>query len=318
MKEQQLEQAYERTGRLRSPASAREVERVLSEAPGMASPWSRPAVRCSGRCSGAWGSSWSSCGMSRHRSAALRVRLFGHDRERERDEEGSGDGILGHARSTTPWERSGVTSTQEQAVDHQEDELLIALHEAQMVLSEAAGRSRSCARRCSSCATRCANSRATRTAPLPSWGLVVVVGLGALLLGLVVGVVWSTWDLEARITQALAASLRQQVQPPQPPVHPHGGVIARSHSTRTLLVHHQVPFSPEGPARFGAWLRRRGRDPLLGTSSQHGGSYRAAAQLAISVHVTGRTNPRPITCTEIDVQEPEKCWVRLNKCTETQ
>jgi hypothetical protein len=105
-------------------------------------------------------------------------------------------------------------------MDHQEDALLIALHEAQMVLSEAARPLQELRQEMQQLHHEVRQLQATRTAPLPSWGLVVVVGLGALLLGLVVGVVWSTWDLEARITQALAASLRQQVQPPQPPVPP--------------------------------------------------------------------------------------------------
>jgi len=105
-------------------------------------------------------------------------------------------------------------------MDHQEDELLIALHEAQMVLSEAARPLQELRQEMQQLRHEVRQLQATRTAPLPSWGLVVAVGLGALLLGLVGGVAWSTWDLEARITQALTASLRQQVQPPQPPVPP--------------------------------------------------------------------------------------------------
>jgi hypothetical protein len=105
-------------------------------------------------------------------------------------------------------------------MDHQEDELLIALHEAQMVLSEAARPLQELRQDMQQLRHEVRALQATRTAPLPSWGLVVVVGLGALLLGLVAGVAWSTWDLEARLTQALAASLRQQVHPPQPPVPP--------------------------------------------------------------------------------------------------
>ena len=105
-------------------------------------------------------------------------------------------------------------------MDHQEDELLIALHEAQMVLSEAARPLQELRQEMQQLRHEVRQLQATRTAPLPTWGLVVVVGLGALLLGLVGGVAWSTWDLEARITQALAASLRQQVHPPQPPVLP--------------------------------------------------------------------------------------------------
>ena len=105
-------------------------------------------------------------------------------------------------------------------MDHQEDALLIALHEAQMVLSEAARPLQELRQEMQQLHHEVRQLQATRTAPLPSWGLVVAVGLGALLLGLVGGVAWSTWDLEARITQALAASLRQQVHPPQPPVPP--------------------------------------------------------------------------------------------------
>ncbi len=84
VKEQQLEQAYERTGRFRSPASAREVERVLSEAPrhGLAGEPARRAVP--------------QRAVQQHlaqlleqlrdepqQGAALRVRIFGHDRERD-------------------------------------------------------------------------------------------------------------------------------------------------------------------------------------------------------------------------------------------
>jgi len=105
-------------------------------------------------------------------------------------------------------------------MDHQEDELLIALHEAQMVLSEAARPLQELRQEMQQLRHEVRQLQATRTAPLPTWGLVVVVGLGVLLLGLVGGVAWSTWDLEARITRALAASLRQQVQPPPPPVPP--------------------------------------------------------------------------------------------------
>ncbi len=105
-------------------------------------------------------------------------------------------------------------------MDHQEEELLIALHEAQMVLSEAARPLQELRQEMQQLRHEVRQLQATRTAPLPTWGLVVVVGLGALLLGLVGGVAWSTWYLEARITQALAASLRQQVHPPQPPVLP--------------------------------------------------------------------------------------------------
>ena len=88
VKEHVLEQAYARTGRLRSPASAREVERVLSEAPkhGLAVEPTRRVVP--------------QRAMQRSLAqileplreeppqggAALRVRIFGHDRERERDE----------------------------------------------------------------------------------------------------------------------------------------------------------------------------------------------------------------------------------------
>ena len=105
-------------------------------------------------------------------------------------------------------------------MDHQEDALLIALHEAQMVLSEAARPLQELRQEIRELRHEVRQLQATRTVPLPSWGLVVAVGLGALLLGLVGGVAWSTWDLEARITQALAAGLRQQVHPPQPPAPP--------------------------------------------------------------------------------------------------
>jgi len=88
VKEQQLEQAYERTGRFRSPASAREVERVLSEAPrhGLAVEPARRAVPQRSV-------QQSLAQVLEHLrdeppqgGAALRVRLFGRDRERERDE----------------------------------------------------------------------------------------------------------------------------------------------------------------------------------------------------------------------------------------
>ncbi len=105
-------------------------------------------------------------------------------------------------------------------MDHQEDALLIALHEAQMALSEAARPLQDLRQEVQQMHREVRALQATRTAPLPSWGLVVVVGLGALLLGLVVGVAWSTWDLEARLTQTLADRLRQQVHPPQPPTPP--------------------------------------------------------------------------------------------------
>ena len=105
-------------------------------------------------------------------------------------------------------------------MDHQEDALLIALHEAQMVLSEAARPLQELRQEMQELRHEVHQLQATRPALLPTWGLVVVVGLGALLLGLVVGVAWSTWDLEARITRALADSLRQQVQPSQPPAPP--------------------------------------------------------------------------------------------------
>src|SRR6266446_433729 len=94
-------------------------------------------------------------------------------------------------------------------MDHQEDELLIALHEAQMVLSEAARPLQELRQEVQQLRHEVRQLQATRTAPLPSWGL-----------GVVVGVAWSTWDLEARITRALADSLRQQVHPPPPPVPP--------------------------------------------------------------------------------------------------
>ena len=105
-------------------------------------------------------------------------------------------------------------------MDHQEDALLIALHEAQMVLSEAARPLQELRQEMQQLRQEVRQLQATRTAPLPTWGLVVVVGLSALLLGLVGGVVWSTWDLEARLTRALTDSLRQQVHPPPPPVSP--------------------------------------------------------------------------------------------------
>src|SRR5262249_42330098 len=144
----------------------------------------------------------------------------------------------------------------------------------------------------------------------PSWGLVVVVGLGALLLGLVVGVAWSTWDLEARITQTLTDSLHQQAQPPQPSV-PHPRQRPRQAPTPHGLCRRTTsgPYALKGLALFRVWLRRRGRDPWLGISSQHCGSYRAAARLAVSLHVTGRGFVRPVTCKEIDVQGPEQCPV---------
>ena len=203
-------------------------------------------------------------------------------------------------------------------MDHQEDELLIALHEAQMVLSEAARPLQELRQEMQQLRREVRQLRATPDAPLPSWGARrggrpgraaarACGGRGVEHLGS------GGADHPGACSQSAPAGPAAPAARPTPTAASSLG----PHSTRTLLVHHQVPFSPEGPARFGAWLRRRGRDPLLGTSSQHGGSYRAAARLAISVHVTGRTNPRPITCTEIDVQEPEKCWVRLNKCTET-
>src|SRR5260370_10614597 len=99
-------------------------------------------------------------------------------------------------------------------MDHQEDELLIALHEAQMVLSEAARPLQELRQEMQQLRHEVRQLQATRRAPFPSWGLVVVVGLGALLLGLVGGVAWSTWDLEARIPRALAATLSSRGQPP--------------------------------------------------------------------------------------------------------
>ena len=105
-------------------------------------------------------------------------------------------------------------------MDHQEDALLIALHEAQMVLSEAARPLQELRHEMQQLRHEVRQLQATRPAPRPTWGLVVVVGLGALLLGLVGGVVWSTWDLEARLTRALTDSLRQQVHSPQAPVPP--------------------------------------------------------------------------------------------------
>ena len=88
VKEQQLEQAYERTGRLRSPASAREVERVLSEAPrhGLAVEPARREVPQRAVQRGLGQLLEQLRDEPPQGGAALRVRLFGHDRERERDE----------------------------------------------------------------------------------------------------------------------------------------------------------------------------------------------------------------------------------------
>ena len=105
-------------------------------------------------------------------------------------------------------------------MEHEEDALLIAVHEAQMALTEAARPLQALHQEMQQLRHEVRQLPATRRAPLPSWGLVVAVGLGALLLGLVGGVAWSTWDLEARLTRALTDSLRQQVQPPPPPIPP--------------------------------------------------------------------------------------------------
>jgi hypothetical protein len=82
VKEHVLEQAYARTGRCRSPASARDVERVLSEAPthGLAVDPARRAVQRSLE------QIVEQVQEEPQPGAALRVRIFGHDREHERDE----------------------------------------------------------------------------------------------------------------------------------------------------------------------------------------------------------------------------------------
>ncbi len=75
VKEHVLEQAYARTGRFRSPASTREVERVLSEAPRHGIAVQRSLAQLLEQVRD-----------EPQQGAALRVRLFDHDRERERDE----------------------------------------------------------------------------------------------------------------------------------------------------------------------------------------------------------------------------------------
>jgi hypothetical protein len=87
VKEHVLEQAYARTGRFRSPASAREVERVLSEAPkhGLAVEPARREVS-QRTVQRSLGQIVEQLRDEPQQGAALRVRIFGHDRERERDE----------------------------------------------------------------------------------------------------------------------------------------------------------------------------------------------------------------------------------------
>ncbi len=85
VKEHVLEQAYERTGRFRSPASAQEVERVLSEAPrhGLAVEPARRAVPQRAVQRGLGQLLEQVRDEPPQGGAALRVRIFDHDRERE-------------------------------------------------------------------------------------------------------------------------------------------------------------------------------------------------------------------------------------------
>src|SRR5260370_35070920 len=99
-------------------------------------------------------------------------------------------------------------------MDHQEDELLIALHEAQMVLSEAARPLQELRQEMQQLRHEVRQLQATRTAPLPSWGLVGVVGLGALLLAPMVAGGWSPWGQGARITRTRADVCRDRVSGP--------------------------------------------------------------------------------------------------------
>jgi len=87
VKEHVLEQAYARTGRFRSPASARDVERVLSEAPrhGLAVEPARRAVPQQA-VQRSLAQLLEQLQEEPQPGAALRVRIFGHDREHERDE----------------------------------------------------------------------------------------------------------------------------------------------------------------------------------------------------------------------------------------